>query len=338
MTVYPPITAPQISVVIPTWNRCGVLATTLERLAHQTLPTSQFEVLVVDDGSTDATREVVASHTGRLPYSMRYFHHPNHGPGYTQNRGIREARAERILILADDIWATPRLLERHLQVHDAEPGNNIAVLGQVLQSPELPPTVMHRHWDPFGFFQLKGRRELTALHFWGCNISFHRAFLLEHGLFHERRGAANEDTELGYRLSLRGLRVLYEPSALGYHQHEINIEAACRRAYQEGRNFDVLDTVPKEILLPFIGIFTCGAGIPTTLRTFPKEIVRAALFHPWLVDRFWIPVLNLAEKFAPARVFASSRAYRGVFGCYYRKGIRDLRRAQQAADPKWGAA
>lgn len=319
----------KLSVVIPTFNRCEVLAVTLERLARQTLPMDQFEVLVIDDGSTDATREIVERHEASSPYQLRYFHHRNHGPGYSQNRGIQEAAADVVLILANDIWATSELLERHVRAHQDEPGVNVAVLGQVLQSPDLPSTVMHRYWDPFGFRQFQGRRELTALHFWGCNLSFHRAFLIEHGLFRVRQGAGNEDTELGYRLSRFGLRVLLEPAALGFHHHQVTIEQACRRAYQEGSNFDVFDEVPKNVLLPFIGIFSWSLDGRTILRMLPKEIVRSVLFHPWMVDRFWLPVLKKAETFSPARIFASKRAYTGAFGAYYRKGIRDSKRGRR---------
>jgi hypothetical protein len=185
---------------------------------------------------------------------------------------------------------------------------------------------MHRYWDPFSFFQIEGRRELTGLHFWGCNLSFHREFLLRHGLFRDRRGAGNEDTELGYRLSLQGLKIYYEPDALGYHHHEVTIESACARARQEGRNFDMLDPIPRHILLPFIGIYTLEAGLGTALRMLPKEIFRATLFHPQVTDYFWIPVLNWAERLLPARLFAYRSAYRGVFGCYYRRGMSELQK------------
>ncbi|HYP14991.1 MAG TPA: glycosyltransferase [Bryobacteraceae bacterium] len=325
------MSALKISVVIPTFNRCEVLATTLARLTDQSLPADQFEVIVVDDGSSDATEQVVRSHAVNAPFSLRYLWHETSGPGQTQNRGIHEAQCDLVLLIANDNWPTRDLLRSHVEAHERIPGPNIAVLGQVQQSDQLPDTVMHRNWDPFEFDKLAGRHELTSLHFWGCNISFSRQFLLDHGLFRDRLGAGNEDTELGYRLSKSGLRIFYEPKALTYHYHEVTIEGACRRAYQEGSNFDVLDPIPRDEIAPMTGIFALDASWPTVLRMLPKEIVRASVFHPWVVNGFWIPVLNLAERFPPARIFASPGAYRGVFGCYYRMGIRHLRRKQRSA-------
>jgi len=318
----------RLSVVIPTWNRSEVLATTLERLSAQTLRPEEFEVLVVDDGSTDGTRPTVEALAGAMPYALRYLRHENRGPGYTQNRGILEARADLVLIMTDDLWATPHLLRTHVEAHERDPGANIAVLGRVEQAPELPATVLHRHWDPFSFDELSGRRELTSLHFYASNISFHAGFLRQHGLFRERTGAANEDTELGYRLSRSGLRILHEPRALGHHFHPESLDSICRRAYEQGRNFDLLDEVPRREILPFCGIFTLEAGPAQALRALPKAILRWCLFNAWMVDFAWRPVLELAEGFPPARLFARRGVYRGVFGCYYRRGIRDLRRAQ----------
>lgn len=323
------MTLPRITVLIPTFNRCDVLETTLARLDTQSLPFDQFEVLVVDDGSTDETAQVVQRHAASAPYRLRYLRHENRGPGHTQNRGIEEAQADLVLLIANDMWATPDLVKSHIAAHERNRGLNIAVLGQVRQSDALAPTVMHRHWDPFGFDALEGCNELSCLHFWGCNISFYRKFLIENGMFRDRIGAGNEDTELGYRLSLHGLRIFYEPAALTYHHHPVTLDSACRRALQEGGNFDVLDPIPRDLLRPQTGIFGFDAGWQTILRMLPKEIVRSIVFHPWLTDGFWIPVLNLAERYPPARIFASQGAYRGVFGCYYRRGIQALREKQR---------
>ena len=65
------------------------------------------------------------------PYALRYLRHENRGPGYTQNRGILEARADLVLIMTDDLWAAPGLLRTHVEAHERHPGTNIAVLGRV---------------------------------------------------------------------------------------------------------------------------------------------------------------------------------------------------------------
>lgn len=92
-------TAFDVSVVLPTYNRVGVLREAIESVLHQTLPAR--EILVVDDGSTDGTRELVAALRGPI----RYLHQPNKGPGAARNLGLRVAEGEWIAFQdSDDRW------------------------------------------------------------------------------------------------------------------------------------------------------------------------------------------------------------------------------------------
>ena len=79
-----------LSVVVATYNREKVLRRTLDHLADQTLPKDRYEVLVVDDGSPDGTEAMVARFAASSPYPLKYLRHQNRGPGYSENRGIRE--------------------------------------------------------------------------------------------------------------------------------------------------------------------------------------------------------------------------------------------------------
>ena len=127
----------RLSLVIATYNRGRDIPVLLHHIANQTLDPSSFEVIVVDDGSTDNTEEVIRSLSGNLPNTLRYLRHSNHGVSYTQNRGIREALAPIVCLIADDIHLMPEALEAHLKDHEQNPGPNIAILGKVIQSPEL---------------------------------------------------------------------------------------------------------------------------------------------------------------------------------------------------------
>ena len=224
---------PLLAVVIPTYNRAPVLAMCLRALAKQTVPAGTFEVFVVDDGSSDDTRSVVENVEG-LPFELHYLHQQNAGPSVARNRAIRATGAELVLILNDDTIVVPELVERHLARHAAEPAPEVSVLGRITISPELPHSIFAPLHLDSTFVGFTGKDELGWRGFITCNLSVKRGFLLEHGLFAEGL-FPHEDIELGERLSHQGLRVLYEPEALGYHYHALTEDDFFRAAQKDGR-------------------------------------------------------------------------------------------------------
>src|SRR5437667_7247511 len=106
------IKVPRISVIIPTFNRAGKLGATLESLAAQTLPTDQYEVVVVDDGSQDATPEICRSFASRMP--LNYLHIENSGISAAKNTGILASRGRISLSAGDDHLADHPPLAAHL--------------------------------------------------------------------------------------------------------------------------------------------------------------------------------------------------------------------------------
>jgi glycosyltransferase involved in cell wall biosynthesis len=334
-----------ISVVMATYNRAEILAGTLAHLAAQDLAPKHFELVVVDDGSTDRTREVVEGAIATLPFRVTYLHHANQGPGYTQNRGIRKARAPLVLLIADDILLTPEALSRHVAAHHQHSEPGVAVLGRVRQSPLLTGSVFMRTWDPFGFERLRGVRELPYYMFWACNISFKRVFMLDHGMFRAQRGragaAAHEDAEVGYRLHRHGLHILYAETALGYHHHVETLEGAMRRAYQRGLNWDEFRAlVPEPEIAVRYHVFRrdtvrdhlCALRPRHRRHLFAadksplmpiKYLLRSILFNGLAVRRFWLPIFREAER-RPMLARGMHRIfYRGVIAREFAKGCRD---------------
>jgi len=315
----------QISVVIATYNRRDVLRVCLEKLSKQTLPTDLFEVVVIDDGSSDGTDTMMENLVGMMPYQLEYFRHENRGPGFTENRGIEIANSNLILLMADDIWPSADLLKEHLETHSKNPENYFAVLGKVQQSPELPPTIIQNRWDPFLFNRFEGLNEVDSIFFYACNISIKKNFLIENGMFKERKGASHEDAELGYRLGQKGLRILYNTKAMADHHHEETLEKMCRRAYERGKNFDMLsDNIPKPYIFKHYKIASTEAGIPTFIKMLPRDLFRAFCFNFLTVPYLWVPLLKRAESNSIAAFFAFSLIYRGVNGYFLRKGYREL--------------
>jgi glycosyltransferase involved in cell wall biosynthesis len=230
----------QLAVLIPTFNRRETLAQALQALfAQQGLEQVAWEIIVVDDGSTDGTGELVTSLAAESPVSLSYLVQENSGPASARNAGLRAATAPLVLMIGDDILATPGLLAQHLAAHERHPAPHAAVLGRVDWSPELNVTPF-MHWWAENRFRLgvlqAGKAKIDFSFFYTCNISVKREFLLAHGLFDETfRAAAYEDTELAYRLDQAGLEIHFAPQAVAYHHHPTDLQAACRRTQSIGR-------------------------------------------------------------------------------------------------------
>jgi GT2 family glycosyltransferase len=332
-----------LSIIIATYNRRDTLKVTLERLSRQTLPADQFEVIVVDDGSPDDTQFMVESLIAVVPYRLRYYRHANRGPGATENRGIHEATAELVLMIADDIHPEPEMLEHHVRWHQRRPDGNFAVLSRVLQSPDLPDSVFLRHWDPFGFGAMDHEMEVPYWKFWACSISLKRSFLLQHGLYRELKGAAHEDVELGYRLCRKGLRIFYLPQALAYHYHVETLDGACKRAYERGVNWWFIEEhiddpeihvyyhlLTRHTLRYHYEVFrrpVAPSSMPPADRGWPgllfRHAVRRIVFNRFTVPNVWLPFLRRAETDATLAPLVTGYVVRGAVFHHFIKGYAD---------------
>ena len=209
---------PRLSVIIPTFNRAPVLAKCLEALCSQTCERDLYEIIVTDDGSSDQTPDVVLQFAANRSPWVRYLHQENAGANAARNRAIRVAQGALLLLINDDTIATPQMLAQHLAVHERFPDDRVAVLGRVTISPSLPWSPLAPMHLDFAFDQLENRTELDWQSFFTCNISVKKSLLDRGGIFEERL-RYYEDLELAERLSHHGLRVVYCPDALGYHDH-----------------------------------------------------------------------------------------------------------------------
>jgi glycosyltransferase involved in cell wall biosynthesis len=224
-----------LTVIIPTYNRCETLHKALSGYLAQTALDEIAEILVVDDGSTDSTADVVARFAKAASVPVRYLRQENRGPAAARNVGIREAKSELVLFTDDDIVPGATLVSEHLDWHRRFPDTSNAVLGQVTWSPEVNPTPFMRWYGSdgalFAYAHLENQTHIDCRYFYTCNISLKVELLRSHGIFDEDfKVAAWEDAELGYRLQKAGMQLLYNSGALAYHHQHVSFDDACRRA------------------------------------------------------------------------------------------------------------
>jgi glycosyltransferase involved in cell wall biosynthesis len=211
---------PEISVVIPTYNRLETLAHVIPTLLAQDVPASSFEVLVCDSNSTDGTAEYLAEIARDYPH-VRHLPGPYTGRAAARNAGIDAAHGDVVLFNDADILASPDLLSMHLRHHHAQ--RNVAVVGLEVQVKNLDEYAYKRdHPEARGALHKPTRKRLTWLYFLTGNASVRREDLLRVGRFDESfTGYGHEDLELGYRLERAGVTILYEPLAVNYHCQDV---------------------------------------------------------------------------------------------------------------------
>jgi glycosyltransferase involved in cell wall biosynthesis len=204
------MSAPAVSVVVATRNRSGWLGELLESLRAQTLSREQYEVVVVDDGSTDGTPDVLTAEAQRGEIDLRIERHPeSRGPATARERGWRLARAPIVAFTDDDCVADPRWLEAGLAACRAHP--RAIVQGRTDPRPDQV--------DSFGPFSFTVEIHRAGPSYETCNIFYPREVLEELDGFDLDAFPVigGEDTDLAWRAIGRGVPAEYADEVQVYH-------------------------------------------------------------------------------------------------------------------------
>ena len=245
MTNPGPPTAINVTVAIPTYNRADFLRQTLAGLAAQQFPRDHFEILVIDNNSTDHTRAVVAEFAGARPAPC-YIAETKQGLDYARNRAIAEARGEIVVFGDDDILVQPDWLAQMAVPLLADASRRIgAVGGEVIPVfPDGLPDWVREWHTPLAFRADTGPIESRHSPM-GANLAFPKWVFEQLGLFHTAldRAAGNYfsggDSEKIRRVRGAGLEVWFSPAAAVRHQmpaSRTTFRYASRHAFDSARS------------------------------------------------------------------------------------------------------
>jgi glycosyltransferase involved in cell wall biosynthesis len=205
---------PSVSVVISTFNRATVLPKALDALLAQRLDVP-YEVIVVDNNSTDGTAAIVRERLHQAPH-LRYVFEPQQGLPFARNAGVRAARGAVIAFTDDDVHVGPTWVATIKQVFDEHPELDV-VGGRVVPvwPGELPPWITRRQLGPFalgerGDARIRVGAENAALCLVGANFAFRRDVFDRIGLF-DPAYTKSQDRELQLRLWRAGGVGMYVP-------------------------------------------------------------------------------------------------------------------------------
>lgn len=226
---------PTVSVVMPSHNRRERLGRALRQVSRLEYPVERLEVVVVLDGCTDGSEEMIQGLKETYPFSLKVVSRKQGGPGAARNAGVLAASHEYILFLDDDVMATPRLLKEHLALHQQD--QQAVVVGPMTTPTDHQRPVWVR-WEEYILESqykliLNGTYGVGARQFYTGNCSLRRDLIIEAGLFDESY-KRYEDVELGYRMEQRGARFYFSPKAIGYHYANRSLDSWLRMHYLYG--------------------------------------------------------------------------------------------------------
>jgi glycosyltransferase involved in cell wall biosynthesis len=221
------------SVIVCTYNRCQSLRRTLESFCQMRVGTEgRWELIVVDNNSRDATRDVCAQFEKRLP--LRYVFESRQGQSYARNRGLLDAKGHLLLFTDDDVSVDERWLESYVDAARRWPEAGFFGGKIVPVWDKAPPEWLARHAETMltgismSFSKGEEPRFIDEREtpFYGANMVFRRNVFQGGTLFREDLGlkgdghVRSEETEVMRRLMANSRKGLYVPSAIVYHHNE----------------------------------------------------------------------------------------------------------------------
>jgi GT2 family glycosyltransferase len=264
---------PAVSVVVPTCNRAGYLEVTLASLAAQA-PDVPYEVIVVDDGSTDGTGDLV----GRA--AATYLRHErSRGPNAARNTGIAAASAPLIALIDDDVRVPPGWVGA-LVAGAARHGWAEAIGGPIRASLEGPaPHGCGRESAPITTLDLgPGDRETEFV--WSANMAVRRSAIERIGAFDDQIPIYGDEEEWLIRLHANGGRVAYVADAWLEHRRagdDARLRSLARAEYRRGRAARRNDRRKNtELTLARELRHLAGAGWHTARRRCPQGLIMGA--------------------------------------------------------------
>jgi GT2 family glycosyltransferase len=212
-----------VSVIVPVFNGARTLGRCLEALANQTIDARNYQVIVVDDGSSDGSGDIAARHGATV------LRHKNAGAATARNRGARKARGEILLFTDADCEPQRDWIEQ--------------MLAPFARADVAGVKGAYRTWQRslvarFAQAEYEEKYDRQARMEWIDFVdtyaaAYRRDIFLEHGGFDPSFGL-DEDQEFSFRLARAGQRLVFAPQAIVYHQHPASMGAYARRKLRLG--------------------------------------------------------------------------------------------------------
>jgi glycosyltransferase involved in cell wall biosynthesis len=311
-----------ISVVIPTKGRVDVLRQCIEHLFVQDIDCEHYEILVVDDGTAGEVETMLAQLNCPDRCNVIYLRGPAQGVGPARNKGVLAAKYDIVLIIGNDVIGSEKLLREHCDYHQRYPDEKVIVLGQTKLHPDASKSPIMELWGDLPFWEIEHLEEVPWWYFFTGNISLKKNFFMQYGMFDKSfKRIGFEDTEVGLRLHIQGMKMLYNAKALGYHNHPYTFQEACSQQIHHGYNFgifiDKVHAVGYSRCLPVLGERYGIIGYSCTAKGKIKNGIKKAILHRKLLMNFLEKIVCSYHSAGPIFAFLCPK----VLNYYTNKGF-----------------
>ena len=214
-----------VSVVIPVYNRKAFIRKCLESVLNQEF-VGDYEVIVVDDGSTDGTVDILKEYSSRIKLHLNTV---NQGVSSARNQGVRLSRGEFVAMTDSDCVATPNWLSE--LVKPFEQSKDIVIAGGRVED-----IVENNYWQLVnkGFNTFIAKSSCYSDRVVGCNMAIRREYVLSHPYDERLKFAAGDDTGLCWSSREKGFKVFYTDSALVAHHHRSTFNSSIVQQFLYG--------------------------------------------------------------------------------------------------------
>ncbi len=252
----------RISLVIPAYNGASTLSALLDSVEAQDLPADQFEVILVDDGSTDRSADVAR----RYP-RLQLMTQENRGPGAARNCGTRAAEGDIIAYTDADCILPPDWLEKHVRLHEQYPELD-GLCGGVGPARCLPygSSVLADHLCSW-FNAHNHLSERTPEYLWSANMSIKRR-VVESGIGWSERRVTGEDVDFSKKMAARGMKLRFFPMHGLTHVDRATLGGFLRHQYNWGFHAPFVRGTNKDAQYALL---------------FPANVARACLCSPLII-------------------------------------------------------
>jgi len=308
---------PELSVILPSRNRSDVLEKTLLALERQQCPAELFQVIIVDDNSSDNTFDLVNTFIRRGKLNLQYVKGQGRSAGNARNKGIAQSIGDIILFLDADTIPNKDVIAKHLQFH-RQFDRPVCVLGEVMMASELANKSQARLWDT----KLNTKRQKTnKLDWWQyrtANSSMKWSVLNSVGGFNDVLVAA-EDTELAYRISKLGLEFHYCNEIAVTHYHPLDLKGYMEKGTLYGKAVGYWYNKDPELRLHLVQRYGVYAPeLPVFKRI--KYVLRTLVINRFTLSH----VMSIAEILRRFWFWGSDILYKCAFRFHTRLAFRTV--------------